>query len=697
MSKEYKGFKVEASSGAYLVSIYGDIGTEVRAADVKRALSGIPSSSEIELRVTTDGGHVLEGTAIYNLIKQHPGRVVAYVDGVAASMGSLIIMAADYIYIAENAYLMIHNPSGGAVGESADLQKAADFVGRVQTTMRGVYSARSGKSDDDMQTIMDAETWYIGQEAVDAGFADEVVAATVEDMAAHIKPDTLTAYKNIPDSLLDSLTDPSANTGGSVNAPVVEKDQKEVFIPSAVAGKTTTKEAINMTKETKVEAATTDSKPVVAVKSEDVLKAEIKAEEVTRKTEIKAVFEGFDDHKDTLAACLDDMDCSIVQAKDKLLDKLGKSQVPTQARQVRVTDSPETGKFLEDAGFAISARAGLATDDERKNLSSNGLRGYTLFELGRMSLERRGVSTQGMDKMAVVAAAFTHTSSDFSSLLANSANKAMLKGYEEAEEVFQLFTASGTLPDFKTLSRVDTGTFPSLREVGEGGEYKHITLGERAESAVLATYGELFSITRQAIINDDLGAFTRIPQKMGRAAVRTVGDLVFNIFLNNPTMADGSALFHADHSNLASASGINTAGLDAARVLMANQKDGEATLNIRPKYLLTGPGDESAAKVAVESEFEVGASTKNNTIPNSARGLAQVISDARITTAHDSWYLLADQNMHDTIEVLYLDGNSAPVLEQQAGWNIDGTEFKVRMDAAAKAWDAKGMVKTPKS
>lgn len=680
MSNEYTGFKVEASAGAYLVSIYGDIGTEVRAADIKRALGGIPPASEIELRVTTDGGHVLEGTAIYNLIKQHPGRVVAYIDGVAASMGSLIIMAADHIYIAENAYLMIHNPSGGAHGESSDLKKAADFIERVQTTMRGVYASRSGKSDEDMQAVMDAETWYIGQEAVDAGFADEVIAATVEDMAAHLTPDTIKAYKNLPDSLLDTLTKP-----------------KEVQKPSAVAGKTTTKEAINMTTPTKVEAATTDSKPVVVAKSEDVLKAEIKAEETTRKTNIKAVFEGFDDHKDILTACVDDMDCDVVQAKDKLLAALGQSQKPTQARQIRVTDSPETGKFLEDAGFAICARAGLATEAERKNLGTNGLRGYSLFELGRMSLERRGVSTQGMDKMAVVAAAFTHTSSDFSSLLANSANKAMLKGYEEAEEIFQLFTATGTLPDFKTLSRVDTGSFPSLRAVGEGGEYKHITLGERAESAVLATYGELFSITRQAIINDDLGAFTRIPQKMGRAAVRTVGDLVFNILLSNPNMADGTAVFHADHGNLASASGINTAGLDAARILMANQKDGAATLNIRPKYLLTGPGDESAAKVAVESEFEVGASTKNNTTPNSARGLAQVISDARLTAAHNSWYLLADQNMHDTIEVLYLDGNSAPVLEQQAGWNIDGTEFKVRMDAAAKAWDSKGMVKTPKT
>uniref|UniRef100_UPI0026083C39 phage major capsid protein n=1 Tax=uncultured Microbulbifer sp. TaxID=348147 RepID=UPI0026083C39 len=239
-------------------------------------------------------------------------------------------------------------------------------------------------------------------------------------------------------------------------------------------------------------------------------------------------------------------------------------------------------------------------------------------------------------------------------------------------------------------------TFPALRQVAPGAEFKYVSIGERAETAALATYGEMFSITRQAIINDDLGAFTRIPQKMGLAAVRTVGDLVFSILLNNPQMADGTALFHADHGNLATKSGINTASIDAARVLMGKQKDGSAFLNIRPKFLLCDIADEGAAKVALESEFEVGASEKSNTVPNSVRNIASVISDGRLS-GHNGWYLKADPVAHDTIEVLYLDGQQAPVLEQQNGWNIDGVEFKVRLDAAAKAWDAKGMVKTPKT
>ena len=131
--------------------------------------------------------------------------------------------------------------------------------------------------------------------------------------------------------------------------------------------------------------------------------------------------------------------------------------------------------------------------------------------------------------MAVVAAAFTHGTSDFTNLLADVATKSMLKGYDEAEETFQSWTSVGNLPDFKAAKRVDLNTFPSLAQVEPGAEYKYATIGDRGETIQLATYGSLFSITRQAIVNDDLDVFTRLPNKMGRAAIRTVGNLVYAV------------------------------------------------------------------------------------------------------------------------------------------------------------------------
>jgi hypothetical protein len=321
--------------------------------------------------------------------------------------------------------------------------------------------------------------------------------------------------------------------------------------------------------------------------------------------------------------------------------------------------------------------------------------GYTLLEMARKSLELRGVRTAHMDKRELAARAFTHSSSDFPKILENNARKAMLRGYDEAEEVFPLFTRAGNLTDFKTHSRVGLGVFDTLDVIPESGEFKHGTIGERAESIKLATYGKLFSITRQAIINDDLNAFTDIPRKMGRAAARTVGDLVFSILTSNPTMSDGVALFHATHNNLAgSGTAITAASVGAGRTAMRLQKDGKAVLNIRPSYLIVPAAQEDTARVLMTSETDP--SKTNSRVPNPVRSAAEVIVDARLDAASTlSWYLTADPNVFDTIEVGYLDGIAAPFLDQQDGWTIDGVEYKVRIDAAAAPLEFRTLYKNP--
>ncbi|WP_444903944.1 hypothetical protein ACJJIU_01435 [Microbulbifer sp. CnH-101-E] len=378
-------------------------------------------------------------------------------------------------------------------------------------------------------------------------------------------------------------------------------------------------------------------------------RAQFAADEKKRKDTIKAVFKGFEAHSAVMQSCLDDMDCTAEKAIDQLLTALGnQTPTPVQSYSVVVQEGEGIKRIKADAANAIVMRA-----FGEKCAEGNSMAGYTMLEIARMLMHAHGQNLAGLDKMGVVAAAFIHSSGDFATVLGNIANKSMLKGYSEAAKVFPQFIATGNLSDFKIASRTDLGTFPSLRQVAPGAELKYVSIGERAETAALAPYGELFSITRQAIIN-------------------------------------------TDHGNLATKAGINTASIDAARVLMGKQKDGTAFLNIRPKFLLCDIADEGATKVTLESEFEVGAAEKSNTVPNSVRNIASVISDGRLS-GHNGWYLNADPVAHDTIEVLYLDGQQAPVLEQQNGWNIDGVEFKVRLDTTAKAWDAKGMVKTPKT
>jgi phage head maturation protease len=414
--------------------------------------------------------------------------------------------------------------------------------------------------------------------------------------------------------------------------------------------------------------------------------------EQKRRTVIRSLFEP---HKDFTALrdnCLDDPKVDIHEARKMLLEEIGKRETPVVTDQRIEMGESSAEKFVTMAEDAIAFRAGIAGKDAKPT----ELCGYTLLEMARKSLELRGVRTSGLDKRELVARAFTHSSSDFPKLLENNSRKAMLRGYEESEEVFQQFTRSGNLSDFKTHSRVGLGVFNSLDEIPESGEYKHGTIGERAESIQLATYGKLFSITRQAIINDDLTAFTEIPRKMGRAAARTVGDLVFNIINNNPAMSDGTALFHASHSNLGSAAAPSAATVGAGRTAMRTQKDGPATLNISPSYFLVPAALEDTARVLMASETDP--SQTNSKKPNPVRNAAEVIVDARLDAASlTAWYLLADPNRFDTIEVGYLDGVAAPFLDQQDGWTVDGVEYKVRIDAAASPLEFRTMYKNPGS
>lgn len=438
-----------------------------------------------------------------------------------------------------------------------------------------------------------------------------------------------------------------------------------------------------------------DSTPPVETPSVDTdkVRSETLESERKRRMEIRALFDNHNDFTELRDSCLDDPAVNMDQARKLLLDEIGKREAPVvNDQRVEVTDTA-VEKFARAAEDAIAFRAGIAEKDSKPT----ELVGYTLLELARKSLELRGIQTQRMDKREMVARAFTHSSSDFPKLLENNARKAMLRGYEEAEEVFQRFTRTGNLSDFKTHSRVGLGVFDSLDEVPEGGEYKHGTIGERGEDIKLATYGKLFSITRQAIINDDLTAFTEIPRKMGRAAARTVGDLVFNVITSNPTMSDGTALFHADHKNLAGSGAAPTAAtVGAGRTAMRTQKDGKATLNISPSFFLVPAALEDTARVLMVSETDP--SKTNSKHPNPVRNAAEVVVDARLDAdSTTAWYLLSDPNRFDTIEVGYLDGVAAPFLDQQDGWTVDGVEYKVRIDAAAAPLEFRTLYKNPGS
>lgn len=276
-------------------------------------------------------------------------------------------------------------------------------------------------------------------------------------------------------------------------------------------------------------------------------------------------------------------------------------------------------------------------------------------------------------------------------------NKSTLRGWEEAEETFQSWTRAGTASDFKPTKRVDLGMMDALPEIPEGANYTYGTIGDRGEQVVIATYGRMLRITRQAIINDDLAMFTDLPRKMGRAARRTIGNMVYAVLTGNPTMSDGVALFHADHNNLASSGAApSVTSLSAGRTAMRLQKEsaGGPSLNIMPKYMIVPAALETTARQLLTSAVEPTANKGH--AANPVAGMAELIVDGRLDASSSaSWFLAADPNAFDTIEVTYLDGVQAPYIEEQTAWSSDGVELKVRIDAGVTPLDFRTLYKDP--
>jgi hypothetical protein len=322
-------------------------------------------------------------------------------------------------------------------------------------------------------------------------------------------------------------------------------------------------------------------------------------------------------------------------------------------------------------------------------------RGMTLMELARESLETAGASTRGLSRDEVATRAL-HSTSDFPEILAAVTNKTLRQAYEAYPRTFMLFCRQVLATDFKAMHRVQLGEAPQLLEVGESGEFKRGTLGESRESYKVKTYGRVVAITRQTLINDDLDAFTRIPAMYGNSIAQLESDVVWGIITANPAMADGNALFHTTHKNLAgTGAALDVGSVGAARAAMAKQTglDKKTVLNVRPAFLIVPASLELKAEQLVAQNLVPAATS--SVVPQSIRTLAP-ISEPRLDAASETaWYLAASPNQIDTIEYAYLEGQQGAYIETRNGFDVDGVEIKCRLDFGAKAIDWRGLYKNP--
>lgn len=718
LQPEAKGKSVLAlsttSGGEAELLIYGPIGDYfwgegVTAASVVEQLAGT-TASVINVRINSDGGVVTDGLAIYNALKQHPATINMTVDGVAASIASLILMAGSTRRMHENTMLMLHGPQGGGWGFAGDLRERADQIDVYGRQMLVTYSGRA-KNPAAIETMLTdrKDHWLTASEALALGLVSEVIPDVQPEPADSVAAAALLSYVSAisgTEGAVHALLRKhiQATTTASAFASLREVHQRAVV---AHLEETSMKQQCQliMAQAGTAPAAPTPAAPASPVPAAPVLPVaaapvaaatsapaatveQVMAAISARNAAIRTVFAGFREVSGVQALeaeCLADAAITEDVARGKLLAKLAASGQPL-AGGFSITDVvPEEDNQRRAQVNALLARAGVLTGaDAESARNGNPYAHTTLLALAERSLIQAGVNTRGMDREQIARGVLAvQTTSDFPVLLENVLHRVLVGAYNLQQFTWSRFCATGTLSDYRPHSRYHLSSFSDLKPVNEAGEYENGVLGDgEVETIKGARKGRILQITPEVLVNDDLGAFVRITTALGQAAGRTIEKDVYDVLKQNgglgPVMKDGHTLFHAEHGNIATGAAVSVDAFDAMRQMMALQMDpgGNDYLDISLSRFLGTVAMHGRATLVNNSEYNPDV-TGRFQVNNTSRGtFSDIITSPRLGTGK-GWYGFADPNVEPVIEVAFLNGVQTPVLEQETNFRTDGLSWKV--------------------
>jgi len=209
-------------------SWWGDEVTPQQFADDLAALGDIDT---LTVYINSGGGDVFAGQAIYSILKRHKAKVITYVDGLAASIASLVAMAGDTVIMPKNSMLMVHNPWTFALGNSNELRKMADDLDQIRESMIVVYVDKTGLTRDEVIALLDMEKWMTAEEAIDEGFADEIaaekkIAASLRDgkLIVNGREFDISAFKHFPKDQIPQAVQVPAGDNTAKAKVALERD-----------------------------------------------------------------------------------------------------------------------------------------------------------------------------------------------------------------------------------------------------------------------------------------------------------------------------------------------------------------------------------------------------------------------------------------------------------------------------------------
>lgn len=680
-------YTIRAQAGRSELMIYGDIGENWWAEesnDAKTVVKKIAKlSGPVDVRINSYGGVVADALAIYNALRRHKGDVTTNIDGIAYSAASLIAMAGQNINMAANAMMMIHAPWAIAVGNANDMRLSADVLEKFADAMVSSYS-RDGKVDADLASdwLKDGEDHYFSaDEAADAGLVDGItdsidIAAALRGVERYQTPHAGTHPTE------DVMSDIKEQPGGDT---IAQPDQFVANHKTVVA-------------KSKAQGATGERKRI---------------------REIQDLFKGYADDPASEAAalmeaCIDDAACTMERAQGRLIELMrGETAEPIPAaasaadhtftpRRERAAAGPDTSdKFLEGATKALLIRSGMEKDQKviAAERSSEYL-SMTMVELAKHSLRMSGQPVHGNQEdvlRRVLMAGPGQGTDHFPAILENIANKAVMDGFLSAEESWASWTIPGTLNDYRTASRVNKSLFDKLDKMEEYEAFKSGRFADVKQSITGFLHGKSFSLTLQALVNDDLGILSEDARAWGEAGNVTIGDAVFTALtvagsggFGQTMDEDSQILFHADHSNyIASGSGgaPAQATIQAGRTAMMTQTDPNSRIVASaPRYLIHGTTLTMAVFSLLNSQSYITGvdGTIGERNPVASLGLAGVEEyrmDAFVSTA---WILAAARR---TVEVSFVGGQRTPRVDRMPSGEIPGVTWQISIPFGVAALD----------
>lgn len=734
------------SSGESHIYIYDDISSwGFSANDLQQSLQEIPVDAPITVHINSMGGDVFQGLAIYNLLSSRK-NVTTVVEGIAASISSIIFLAGEKREMFEESFLMIHDPSIFASGTLEEIENMVELLKKAGETARQIYLKKSNITEDKLEEYLSKDTYFTTSQALELGLATGTVSvpnatakANLTSLVAKLSRSVDMKFETWLSQYCEPLgLDPSTLTVEQKASLKAKFDEQQAANPPAVPQQSGTVAptvpavpAVDLVAQQRAEAGRIDDIRGIADRyegsnlNEDYLtQSGVKAKTIRGLTS-HAIREGWD---------VDKFELELRRAE---VPSIGHVGIHTAPSETDAYSNPQAVScaLVRQAGVVATGKHNVTGDKygyedvyDQKTLEASdhpSLRDTSLLQiLERFYMQANGrryegrLATDGFiracrDAMWKLRMDGSNTSWTGLDIFDDAANKMLWAAYNATKTTWQEWVYPTSVSDFKIHNFYRMTMEGGYQKVGADGRLKHGGLSDDKYTTSADTFGKLVGLNRHDIINDDLGALNRVMSALGIEGNRFLEELFYGHLLNNL-----GTIFTAGNKNLISGAGsdLTVDGLTTAGTNFSNQVDSDgAPIAVRPSLLLVGTQDEVLAdELFTKTNLRVvqTANSKgrpddnphtgkyrpvatpflNNTDLKQRTDALDSMGDAFPGQDSDQWFLLPSPNnpYGGIILGAFLNGVKTPTVEQaDQAFDVLGLQWRAYQDAGVSSGDPK--------